>query len=139
MYQESVWPLVIYAAVVVFVVATMVGLSYILGQRHRSRARDTPFESGVLPVGSARLRLSVSYYLVAALFLIFDLEAAFLFAWAVSALELGWSGYVGVVVFTAVLFCMLVYLGRAGALSGYGAVPVDRRTGGEREKDALVS
>ena len=68
------------------------------------------------PTGSARLRLRASYYLVAMLFVVFDLEAAFIYAWAVSVRQTGWAGYIEILVFVAVLAVGLVYLWRAGAL-----------------------
>ena len=110
------WPLVLYFGLVLFVVGGMLGLSYVLGERHRGRAMEQPYEAGMLPTGPARLRFDVRFYLIAIFFVIFDLEVAFLFAWAVAARELGWSGYVEVVIFTIVLVVGLVYLWRTGSL-----------------------
>ena len=110
------WSLLIYAGVVVFLVSAILVLSYVLGERHKGRTTAQPYESGILPTGSARLRISVKYYLIAMFFVIFDLEAAFLFAWAVALREVGWAGYVEVLVFVAILFSALVYLWRIGAL-----------------------
>jgi NADH-quinone oxidoreductase subunit A len=75
-----------------------------------------PYESGILPTGSARLRIDVKYYLVAMFFVIFDLETVFLFAWAVAFRELGWAGYIEALVFIVVLVVALVYLWKVGAL-----------------------
>jgi len=94
----------------------MLGLSYLLGERHKGRARGEPYESGIAPTGSARLRFDVKFYRVATFFVIFDLEAVFLFAWALSVRELGWLGYVEVLVFVGILLVALVYLWRIGAL-----------------------
>jgi NADH-quinone oxidoreductase subunit A len=113
---ESLWPLVLYFALVVFVVSTMVLLSYVLGQRHNERATADPYESGMPVTGSARVRLSAKFYLVAMFFVIFDLEAVFIFAWAVAAREVGWAGYIEILVFIAVLSAALLYLWRLGAL-----------------------
>jgi NADH-quinone oxidoreductase subunit A len=110
------WPLVVYFVAVIFLVAAMLGLSYVLGQRHADPATGEPYESGIVPTGSARLRLSADFYLVAMFFVIFDLEAVFLFAWAIAFRELGWGGYVAAVVFIAILAVALVYLWRLGAL-----------------------
>jgi NADH-quinone oxidoreductase subunit A len=112
----TLWPLLVYGALVILLAATMILLSWLLGQRHRGPARDEPYESGIMPTGSARLRLSVRYYLVAAMFVIFDLESVFLFAWAVAIREIGWAGYIEVLVFIAILVAALVYLWRQGAL-----------------------
>ncbi len=110
------WPLALYAALVFILTAAMLGLSYLLGERHKERATGEPYESGIVPTGSAHLRLSVRYYLVAVFFVIFDLEAAFLFAWAVAFRQLGWAGYLEVIIFIGVLLAGLVYLWRSGAL-----------------------
>lgn len=114
--QPPLWPLVIYAALVLIVVGAMLGLSYVLGERHKDRATGEPYESGIVSTGSARLRLSVKYYLVAIFFVIFDLESAFIFAWAVAFRELGWVGYIEIIVFIGVLLAGLIYLWRNGAL-----------------------
>jgi NADH-quinone oxidoreductase subunit A len=108
--------LAVFAAAAVLTAGGMIGLSYVLGQRHKDRATGEPYESGIVPTGGARLRLPVKYYLVAMLFVIFDLEAVFLFAWAVAAREAGWTGYISAAVFIGVLLAALVYLWRAGAL-----------------------
>ncbi|HZP88449.1 MAG TPA: NADH-quinone oxidoreductase subunit A [Burkholderiales bacterium] len=112
----SLWPLLVYVAAVVLLVAALILLSYLLGERHRGLATGEPFESGVASVGDARLRFSAKFYLVAMLFVIFDLEAVFLFAWAVSVREAGWLGYVEALVFIVVLAAALAYLWRVGAL-----------------------
>ena len=114
--SEAVWPLAVYCAAVVGLVAALLALSYVLGERRRERATGEPFESGVLPVGYARFRLSINFYLVAMLFVIFDLEAVFIFAWAVAFREAGWAGFVEILIFVAVLVAALVYLWRVGAL-----------------------
>jgi NADH-quinone oxidoreductase subunit A len=112
----DLWPLGVYAALVALLVTVMLGLSYLLGQHHRDRSTDSPYESGILSEGSARVRLSAKFYLVAMFFVIFDLEAIFIFAWAVAVRETGWSGYVEVFIFIAVLLAALGYLWRVGAL-----------------------
>jgi NADH-quinone oxidoreductase subunit A len=116
MNTPTLWPLVVYSALVLLLAAGMIGTSWLLGQRHRGRATDEPYESGIIPTGNARLRLSVHYYLVAMFFVIFDLEAVFLFAWAVAIRESGWAGYVEILVFIGILLAALVYLWRQGAL-----------------------
>lgn len=110
------WPLALYAAVVVLLVAGIMGLSYFLGERRREPATGSPFESGIVGVGDARLRLSAKFYLMAVFFVIFDLESAFLFAWAIALREAGWVGYGSALVFIGVLLAALVYIWRLGAL-----------------------
>jgi NADH-quinone oxidoreductase subunit A len=110
------WPLLVYFAAVLLLVAAMLGLSAILGQRHQEKATGEPYESGIVSTGSARLLLSADFYLVAMFFVIFDLEAVFLFAWAVAARQVGWAGYIEVLIFIGILVAALIYLWRIGAL-----------------------
>jgi NADH-quinone oxidoreductase subunit A len=114
--NQPLWPLAVYFAAIVLIIAAMIGLSYVLGQRHRERATSEPYESGIAATGTARVRFDIKFYLIAVFFLIFDLEAAFLYAWAVAVRETGWSGYVEVLIFTGVLAAALAYLWRLGAL-----------------------
>lgn len=115
------WPLGVYFAIVIFLVIAILVLSSLLGQRHREPATGTPYEGGIASEGSARVRLSAKFYLVAMFFVIFDLEAVFLFAWAIAAREVSWAGYVEVVIFAGILVAALVYLWRTGALE-WGAI-----------------
>ncbi|MGC8602408.1 MAG: NADH-quinone oxidoreductase subunit A [Desulfomonilaceae bacterium] len=94
----------------------MVGLSYLLGESHKERATGSPYESGMVVTGSARLRFNVSFYLIAVFFVIFDLETLFIISWAVAVRDLGWTGYLEILVFITVLFISLIYLWRIGAL-----------------------
>ncbi len=111
-----VWPLALYFAVVVALVASMLVVSALLGQRHHEPNTGRPYESGIVPTGSGRLRFGASFYLVAVFFVVFDLEAAFVFAWAVALRDIGWAGYIEGVVFIGVLAAALVYLWRSGGL-----------------------
>jgi NADH-quinone oxidoreductase subunit A len=110
------WPLAVYFTAVLVLAVIMLALSYVLGERHVGRATGEPFESGILPTGSARMRFDAKFYLMAMFFVIFDVEAAFILCWAVAARELGWKGYGEVLVFIAVLAIALAYLWRLGAL-----------------------
>ena len=110
------WPLAVYAGIVGFLVVAMLGLSYVLGQHHQDRATGSPYESGIVSAGSARVRFSAKFYLIAMFFVIFDLEAVFIFAWAVAVRETGWNGYAEVSFFIGVLLATLAYLWRVGAL-----------------------
>jgi NADH-quinone oxidoreductase subunit A len=115
--STSLWPLVAYVACVTSVVLVMVGASFVLGQRHKDRATDLPYESGIVPTGSARVRMTAQFYLVAMVFVIFDLEAVFIFGWAVAARELSWPGYWAITLFIVLLLIALAYLWRIGALA----------------------
>ncbi|MFA5531045.1 MAG: NADH-quinone oxidoreductase subunit A [Thiohalomonadaceae bacterium] len=108
--------LVIFAVLVFAMLGAMLWLSWLLGERTHGRATDKPYESGMPVVSDARLRVSARFYLVAVFFVIFDLEAAFLFAWAVAAREAGLMGLAEAAVFIILLLGGLVYLWRVGAL-----------------------
>lgn len=105
-----------YFIAVLAIAAGMIGISALLGERHREKATDEPYESGIAVTGSAHIRLPIQFYLVAMLFVIFDLEAVYLFAWAVAVPEVGWLGFGEMLVFIAVLLIALAYVWRVGAL-----------------------
>lgn len=114
--NAPLWPLALYTGLVLVVVGGMLAISYVLGERHKDKATDEPYESGITTTGSARLRQSARFYLVAMFFVIFDLEAVFIFAWALSVRDVGWLGFVEILIFIVVLLAALVYLWRLGAL-----------------------
>lgn len=113
---EALSPFLFYVSLVLAVVVTMLGLSFFLGQKINRKYKNTPFESGIISVGSAQFRISVHFYLTAILFIIFDLEVVFLFAWAVAVEQSGWPGFIEISVFIFILIVALVYLWRIGAL-----------------------
>lgn len=134
----AIWPLALYFGLVIILVAAMIGLSYILGQRHRDRHTGEPYESGIVSTGSAHVRLSQKFYLVAMFFVVFDLESVFIFAWAVSLKDLqkaglGWVSYGELLVFVGILVAALVYLWRLGALD-WGPKP--RFLGGRKKGES---
>jgi len=108
--------LLIYGLIVLSLVGAMLGVSYLLGGRHNDRATNDPYEGGILSTGSARIRFSAQFYLIAMLFVIFDVETIFILAWAIAFRELGWYGYAGVMVFVILLVVVLIYEWRNGAL-----------------------
>ncbi len=112
----SLWPLLIYFIAVMGLVTLMLLISHWLGPRRHSCATDEPFESGIVSVGGARFHVTIHFYLVAILFVIFDLEAVFLFAWAIALREVGWAGFIEVVIFIVILIAALIYLWKIGAL-----------------------
>jgi len=113
---EVIWPLLLFAAATLGLVSLMLGLSYLLGGRHNERLGNQPYESGIKPTGSARMRFSAKFYLVAIIFVLFDLEIVFIFSWAIAAPELGWTGYEAFLTFLFELTLALVYAWRIGAL-----------------------
>ena len=110
------WPFIIYASAVFVLIGIMIGLSHILGERHKEKTTDEPYESGIPPTGDARLRFSSGFYIIAMFFVIFDLDAAFIMLWAVSFRELGLPGYIGILVFIGLLIVLLIYELSIGAL-----------------------
>lgn len=110
------WPLLLYFVLVLLLVSGMLLVSYVLGQRHWERATGVPYEAGIESEGSARARQTAKFYLIAMFFVVFDLEAVFLFSWAVAARELGWIGFCEAAVFTVILLAALLYLARVRAL-----------------------
>ena len=123
--MELHWVLQIglYGAGVFIVIGVMLGLPALLGERHWQKpdrrheiATGVPYESGIHPTGNTHIRFPIQYYLVAMLFVIFDLEAVFLYAWAVAARETGWPGFIEAAIFAMILLAALFYLWRVGAL-----------------------
>jgi NADH-quinone oxidoreductase subunit A len=115
--EGVLWPLAVYFAAVVVMVASMIGISYVLGQRHSEKATGKPYESGITSTGSVRIRFDIQFYLVAMFFVIFDIETVFIIAWAAVLREVGWTGYLEVLFFILVLAVLLVYLWRLGGLN----------------------
>ena len=91
-------------------------LSGLLGPRKPTPEKSAPYECGMPPVGTARERQSVKFYLVAMIFLLFDIEVAFLYPWAVALRDLGWPGFVQIVTFFLILLVGFVYVWRKGVL-----------------------
>jgi len=115
-FATNLLPLIIYFGAILTITAVMLGGAYFLGQRHRAKAADEPFESGVVPTGDVHIRFSVHFYLLAIFFVIFDMESVFLFAWSVALEEAGWSGFIEALIFISILIATLSYLGAIGAL-----------------------
>src|SRR3989449_2743647 len=91
-------------------------LSAVLGPKNPTPEKLAPYECGMPPVGDARERQSVKFYLVAMIFLLFDIEVAFLYPWAMALRDLGWNGFVQVLLFMLLLLAGYVYVWRKGAL-----------------------
>ncbi len=126
--ETSPWGVVFYLLLTTMVIASMLLIPAVLGQRHRERTTGERYESGLPPASDLPRRYSIEFYLVAMLFVVFDLESAFIFAWAVVARRLGWTGYIEMLVFIVLLLAALAYLWRRGAL--------DWGTSGRRKRRA---
>lgn len=116
MQAAGIWPLVVYAVLIAVTLAAVMGLSHVSGERRAHTAADEQFESGIVSAGPARVRLHAGFYLIAMFFVIFDVEAIFLYAWAIAVREAGWAGYIEMLVFIGVLLAGLAYIWRLGAL-----------------------
>ncbi len=110
------WSFGIFLLAIAVICVLMLGVSWLVGGRYRGRAKNEPFESGVVSVGNARIRFSAKFYLTAMFFVIFDVEALFLYAWAISVRESGWVGFIEAAIFIVVLLVGLIYVWRIGAL-----------------------
>ncbi len=110
------WPLLVFVALILLVVLGLMGLSFVLGQRRTDRWKSDPYESGITPAELPEGGISVEFYRVAMFFVIFDVEAAFLFAWAVTLRESGWRGFTEMAIFVGMLVAALAYLWRSGSL-----------------------
>ena len=114
--MTSYVPLLILGTVALgFGVVTLV-LSYLLGRPRSNPNKSSTYECGMPPIGSARERFGVKFYTIALLFIVFDVEAVFVYPWAVLLKDLGWSGYVAMAFFAFTLVIALAYVWKKGAL-----------------------
>jgi NADH-quinone oxidoreductase subunit A len=102
--------------VVVAIAAGMMALSWWVGVKKPSQEKLSPYECGIAPVGDARERTSVSYYLIGMLFILFDVEAVFLYPWAVVYKSLHWFGFIEMFLYIAILVAGYIYIWKKGAL-----------------------
>ncbi len=115
-YHEIYFPVLVQAIIAIGLAAGLIGASTLLGKRARSPLKDTPYESGMAPVGSARERFSVKFYLVGMIFILFDIEAVFLYPWAVVYRDLKMFGFYEMLVFVALVLVGFFYVYKKGAL-----------------------
>ncbi|MBD3615818.1 MAG: NADH-quinone oxidoreductase subunit A [Gracilimonas sp.] len=113
---ENYFPILILAVVAVILAFVLLALSKILGPFRPNKTKLNPYESGMDPVGEARDRYSISFYLVAMEFIVFDLEVVFIYPWAVRYLELGFGTFMAMMLFITVLFVGLLYTLKKGTL-----------------------
>jgi NADH-quinone oxidoreductase subunit A len=119
-YPEIYWPVLLQVLIAMAVAAGMIGISFILGKRVRGRVKDSPYECGIEPTGTARKPFSVKFYLVGMLFILFDIEAIFLYPWAVVYRELRWFAFFEMLVFIALVLAGFFYIWKKGALEWSG-------------------
>ena len=115
-WQPGVFSLVVFGLMIVVLIALLLFVASWLGEKTSNSEKLRPYESGVIPTGSARLWYPVPFYLVAIFFLIFDVEGAYIFSWAIAWENLGWSGWLQIGFFIGVLILGLVYIWKKGGL-----------------------
>ena len=115
-YPELYFPVVVQIIIAIAVAGGLIGISTLLGKRGKSPLKDTPYESGMAPVGSARERFSVKFYLVGMIFILFDIEAVFLFPWVVVFRELKLFGLAEMFVFVVLVLVGFFYVYKKGVL-----------------------
>jgi NADH-quinone oxidoreductase subunit A len=115
-YTELYFPVLAQGLLAVIIAAALIIISYVFGKKVRNKIKDTPYESGIIPTGDARSRFSVKFYLVAMLFIVFDIEAIFLYPWAVVYRDLKMFGFVEMLVFVVLILSGFFYIWKKGAL-----------------------
>ena len=115
-YAETYFPLLIQILIALAVAGGMIGASAFVGRKVKDRIKNSPYESGMEPVGDARERYSVKFYLVAMVFILFDIEAIFLYPWAVVYRELRLFGFFEMLLFIALVLCGYFYIWKKGVL-----------------------
>jgi NADH-quinone oxidoreductase subunit A len=115
-YADSYFPVLVQVLLAMALAAGLLSASFVLGKRVRNRVKDIPYESGITPTGDARHRFSVKFYLVAMLFILFDIEAIFLYPWVVVYRELRMFAFVEMLVFVIMTLSGFFYIWKKGAL-----------------------
>jgi NADH-quinone oxidoreductase subunit A len=110
------WPLLVYGVAVVLLVGGLLLITHFLGERHQEHATEEVYEGGIMATGSARLLFPAHFYIIAIFFVVFDVQAFFIMAWAISIRSVGWAGYTSISVFISILAVVLLYVWRIGAL-----------------------
>ena len=115
-YTEVYFPVLVQGIIAIGLAAVLILLSYVLGKKVRNVIKDTPYESGITPTGDARQRFSVKFYLVGMLFILFDIEAIFLYPWAVVYRDLKMFGFIEMLIFVVLILSGFFYIWKKGAL-----------------------
>jgi NADH-quinone oxidoreductase subunit A len=129
-YSDTYFPVIVQIVLAVLVAAALIIISFALGKRVKDRVKDSPYECGMAPTGSARERFSVKFYLVAIVFILFDIEAVFLYPWAVVYRELKMFAFFEMLLFIVLIVCGFFYVWKKGALDWSREIPslTSRRT-----------
>jgi NADH-quinone oxidoreductase subunit A len=114
---DQLWPIAAYFLILAVMLVFMMLLSHFMGPKTKSRAKNTPYESGIISVSDNKTRFTSHFFLYAIFFVIFDLETIYLFAWVIAFEDVGWMGFIEASIFIFVLLAALIYIWRIGALS----------------------
>jgi len=126
-YTELYFPVLLQALIAMALAAGLLTVSYLLGKKVRNRVKDMPYESGITPTGDARQRFSVKFYLVGMLFILFDIEAIFLYPWVVVFRDLRMFGFVEMGIFVILILSGFFYIWKKGALDWAESGPSGRK------------
>lgn len=119
-YPQLYFPVLLQAGLAIVIAAALPTIGYFLGKKVKNAVKDLPYECGITPTGSARERFSVKFYLVAMLFILFDIEAIFLFPWAVVYRDLKMFAFVEMLLFIVLVLAGFFYIWKKGALNWVG-------------------
>src|SRR5579871_5466575 len=122
-YPDTYFPVLVQMALAAAIATALVSLSFLLGKRVKDAVKDSPYECGIAPTGSARERFSVKFYLVAIVFILFDIEAVFLYPWAVVYRELKMFAFVEMLLFIVLILSGFFYVWKKGALDWSATEP----------------
>jgi NADH-quinone oxidoreductase subunit A len=121
-WQPGILALAVFALMIGVLVVALLIISSWLGEKKSNPEKLRPYECGIIPTGTARFRYPIAFYLIATFFLIFDVEAAYIFSWAIAFDHLGWSGWLQISFFIAILLISLFYIWAKGGLEWGTAV-----------------
>jgi NADH-quinone oxidoreductase subunit A len=126
-YIETYFPVLVQMHIAVILGAALAGIAFLLGKRVKNKVKETAYECGITPTGNAKERFSVKFYLVAMLFILFDIEAIFLYPWAVVYRDLKLFGFVEMLLFIALVISGFYYIYKKGVLDwGAQTTPAGR-------------
>jgi NADH-quinone oxidoreductase subunit A len=133
-YAETWFPVLVQILIAIAVAGAMIGFSALIGRRVRDPIKSSPYESGMMPVGNARERFSVKFYLVAMVFILFDIEAIFLYPWAVVYRQFKLFAFFEMLLFIALVLCGFFYIVKKGVLNW--SVDEERERKGRKDQRA---
>lgn len=120
---EQWLPVLMQAVLALVIACALVALSFVIGRKVKNRVKDMPYECGIAPTGDARERFSVKFYLVAMLFILFDIEAIFLYPWAVVYKDLKMFAFLEMLVFVALVMAGFFFVWKKGVLDWASTIP----------------